>query len=96
MLNACKHNLALIKRPEEKQKSLERKIMKLVEESCIASKDGDVRAALEKAKLAASKEKSLVRFREQSGLSDANNVELTFAVRDETKLFTFSTGEFPC
>lgn len=53
--------------------------MQLVEESCIAQCSGDNRKALSKAKEASNKERSLIRFQEQSGLGDHNS-ELTYVV----------------
>lgn len=54
--------------------------MSLIEESCIAAGRGELRQALERAKEASSKERSLIRHREQAGLTDAHNLDLTFAV----------------
>ncbi|KAK3914387.1 Intraflagellar transport protein 88-like protein [Frankliniella fusca] len=66
--------------PEEKIKKAERRIMELIEESCFANKSGDMRLALERAKEASSKERSLIRIQDQSGLSDTHNLDLTFSV----------------
>ncbi|XP_064098521.1 intraflagellar transport protein 88 homolog isoform X1 [Macrobrachium nipponense] len=66
--------------PEEKIKSLERRVMELIEESCIAASLGEIRLALDRAKEASSKERSLIRQREQAGLSDGHNLDLTFSV----------------
>ncbi|KAK8721074.1 hypothetical protein OTU49_012940 [Cherax quadricarinatus] len=65
---------------EEKIKALERRVMTLIEESCTAAAKGEVRLALERAKEASSKERSLIRQREQAGLSDGHNLDLTFSV----------------
>lgn len=54
--------------------------MQLVEESCIAQCEGDLRKALTKAKEASNKERSLIRTQAQSGLSDHHNIDLTYAV----------------
>lgn len=67
-------------RPEEKVKKLERQIMDLIEESCVHSNLGRKKQALEKAKEASSKERSLIRVQEHSGLSEAHNLDLTFLV----------------
>ena len=72
---------SLIHSPEEKIKSLERRVMGLIEESCMAASRGEIRLALDRAKEASSKERSLIRQREQAGLSDGHNLDLTFSVR---------------
>ncbi|CAL4120134.1 unnamed protein product, partial [Meganyctiphanes norvegica] len=66
--------------PEEKIKSLERRVMGLIEESCMAASRGELRLSLDRAKEASSKERSLIRQREQAGLSDGHNLDLTFSV----------------
>ena len=66
--------------PEAQLKASEKRITALVEESCLALGRGDQRAALDKAKEASSKERSLIRQREQAGLNDAHNLDLTFSV----------------
>lgn len=66
--------------PEEKIKKAERRIMELIEESCIANSSGDMRLALERAKEASTKERSLIRLQEQAALSDSHNLDLTFSV----------------
>lgn len=55
--------------------------MQLIEDSCIASSEGDVRRALSKAKEASNKERSLIRMQEQAGLGDQHNIDLTYSVR---------------
>ena len=66
--------------PEDKIKNLEKKVNELIEESCFASGRGEVKLALDRAKEASSKERSLIRLREQAGLSDSHNLDLTFSV----------------
>ncbi|XP_030766229.1 LOW QUALITY PROTEIN: intraflagellar transport protein 88 homolog [Sitophilus oryzae] len=66
--------------PEEKMRQQEIKIMQLVEESCIAQSEGDLRKALTKAKEASNKERSLIKTQEQSDLSDHHNIDLTYVV----------------
>lgn len=66
--------------PEEKIKSLEKKVNELIEESCFANNRGEVKMALDRAKEASTKERSLIRLREQAGLSDSHNLDLTFSV----------------
>ncbi|XP_066598003.1 intraflagellar transport protein 88 homolog [Prorops nasuta] len=66
--------------PEEKVKLAERKIMDLIENSVKAAVQNDIKVALERAREASSRERTLIRLQEQSGLSDSHNVDLTFAV----------------
>lgn len=65
---------------EDQIKESERKVMELIDESCLAESAGDLRLALEKAKEASSKEHSLIRLLEQTGHDDSHNFELTFSV----------------
>jgi hypothetical protein len=67
-------------------KKMERQIMELVEESCLQAGRGVKKAALDKAKEASSKERSLIRLQENSGLSEAHNLDLTFAVSRSVQL----------
>ena len=53
--------------PEDKIKGLEKKVNELIEESCFASGRGEVKMALDRAKEASTKERSLIRLREQAG-----------------------------
>ncbi|XP_059470660.1 intraflagellar transport protein 88 homolog isoform X2 [Neocloeon triangulifer] len=64
---------------EEKIKKMELKIMSLVESSYKVQKT-DKRLALEKAKEASSKERTLARMQEQTGFTENRNVDLTFSV----------------
>ena len=66
--------------PEEKIKDLERKVNALVEESCLAASRRENKVALDRAKEASAKERSLIRLREQAGLSDSHNLDLTYSV----------------
>ncbi|KAF5300708.1 hypothetical protein FQA39_LY11070 [Lamprigera yunnana] len=66
--------------PEEKVRMQERKIMQLIEESCVANNQRNYRQALDKAKEASNKERNLIRLQEQSGLSDTHNMDLTYTV----------------
>lgn len=63
--------------------------MGLIEESCMAASRGEIRLALDRAKEASSKERSLIRQREQAGLSDGHNLDLTFSVSIYLFLFFF-------
>lgn len=58
----------------------ELKIMTLVEESCVAQAEGDLRKGLTKAKEASYKERALIKMQEQHGLGDHHNIDLTYAV----------------
>uniref|UniRef100_A0A674MDW3 Intraflagellar transport 88 homolog n=1 Tax=Takifugu rubripes TaxID=31033 RepID=A0A674MDW3_TAKRU len=62
--------------PEEKIKILEKKVNDLVLESCMAQSSGNFQLALEKAKEASRKERTLVRQREQSDKADQINIDL--------------------
>ena len=52
----------------------------MVNESCIAAKNGDLRTALEKAKEAGKKERLVAKQKEQSNLVDQANLDLTYFV----------------
>jgi intraflagellar transport protein 88 len=66
---------------------LERRITELIEESCLASSRGEQKLALDRAKEASSKERSLIRMQEQAGLSETHNLDLTFSVRPNDVIF---------
>ncbi|CAG0895541.1 unnamed protein product [Cyprideis torosa] len=66
--------------PEEKIRGLEKKVALLIEEAAFATARGDVKTALDLAKEASSKERSLIRQREQAGLTEGHNLDLTFTV----------------
>ncbi|XP_039257756.2 intraflagellar transport protein 88 homolog [Styela clava] len=66
--------------PEEKVKALEKRVGELIEESVVAQSKGNLTLALDKAKDAGRKERALVRQREQSGLSENINLDLTYSV----------------
>ncbi|XRB08642.1 intraflagellar transport protein 88 [Pycnococcus provasolii] len=66
--------------PEEMCRDTERKVNTLLEESTQCARDGDLGMALEKAKEAGKKERLLVKQREQHGLQDSQNIDLTYAV----------------
>ncbi|CAH8553955.1 unnamed protein product [Heterobilharzia americana] len=66
--------------PEERIKNMEKRVNNLIEESCIAACQGEITVALEKAKEAGRKERVLVRQREQLGVADQVNLDLTYSV----------------
>lgn len=73
--------------PEAKLKSLERKVNNLLEESIQASDRGEFKLALDKAKQAVAKERSLMKQKQQNSSSGSSSsesmpisLELTFAV----------------
>ncbi|KAJ3102294.1 Intraflagellar transport protein 88 [Phlyctochytrium planicorne] len=66
--------------PEEQIKALEKKVSLLIEESSIAGSEGNMQLALEKAKEAAKRERALSKQREQAGLGDQINLDLTYCV----------------
>lgn len=55
--------------------------MDLIESSVEAAYKNNTKVALERAREASSRERTLIRLQEQAGLSDNHNVDLTFAVR---------------
>ena len=57
--------------------------MDLIESSVEAAYENNIRVALERAREASSRERTLIRLQEQAGLSDNHNVDLTFAVRSK-------------
>ncbi|XP_073469560.1 intraflagellar transport protein 88 homolog isoform X3 [Aquarana catesbeiana] len=66
--------------PEEKIRQLEKQVNELIEESCIANSNGDLKTALDKAKEAGRKERVLVRQREQTLSPESINLDLTYSV----------------
>eukprot|EP00899_Mesostigma_viride_P015499 jgi/Mesvir1/23950/Mv10720-RA.2 len=66
--------------PEEQCREVERKVNTLLEESAAAGVKGDFTTAVEKAKEAGKRERLLCKQREQAGLGDQNNIDLTYAV----------------
>lgn len=66
-----------IKAEEDKIKEAEKKVARLVDESIIALKKGDKLEALDKAKLAGKKERSVSKQREAMGLAESQNMDLT-------------------
>uniref|UniRef100_A0A3Q0KMH1 Putative tetratricopeptide repeat protein 10, tpr10 n=1 Tax=Schistosoma mansoni TaxID=6183 RepID=A0A3Q0KMH1_SCHMA len=65
---------------EERIKNMEKRVNHLVEESCVAACQGEITLALEKAKEASRKERVLARQREQLGVADQINLDLTYSV----------------
>ncbi|KAK4470466.1 hypothetical protein MN116_006018 [Schistosoma mekongi] len=66
--------------PEERIRNMEKMVNNLIEESCIEACRGEIVSALEKAKEAGRKERVLVRQREQLGVADQINLDLTYSV----------------
>jgi len=66
--------------PEEQLREMEKEIHRLIEESAKLHEGGDHGGALDKAKEAAKKERLVCRQREQQGLADQMNADLTYAV----------------
>lgn len=66
--------------PEAKSKSMEKAVMKLLEESAKASVDGNQILALEKAKDANKADKNLNKFQEVNELTEQCNADQSFAV----------------
>ena len=65
---------------EEKIKQLEQKINDLIEQSILRGCEGDSKKAMELAKDAAHKEKSLMRLKEQAGVNEGHDWDITFSV----------------
>ncbi|XP_046391773.1 intraflagellar transport protein 88 homolog isoform X2 [Ischnura elegans] len=65
--------------PQLRVKQLEKQIRMLLDESYVAKSIGNLKIALEKAKDACHKERSMVRFQEQAGLVSARNEDLCFS-----------------
>ncbi|KAG6542587.1 hypothetical protein Mapa_016058 [Marchantia paleacea] len=66
--------------PEYHSREMERLVNQLLEDSAAAGLAGDHQLALEKAKEAGRRERLVCKHREQAGLIDQINLELTFAV----------------
>jgi intraflagellar transport protein 88 len=66
--------------PEEQCMEMDRQVNALIEESAMLAMQGDHGGALEKAKEAGKKERALCKQREQLGLGDQINIDLTYAV----------------
>jgi hypothetical protein len=66
--------------PASLAKGMEERVHALLEASTASAAKGDLVLALERAKEAGRRERALSKFREGSGLSDAINSDLTFAV----------------
>jgi intraflagellar transport protein 88 len=66
--------------PEDMAKEMERQVNALIEESAQNAVQRDLAVALEKAKEAGKKERQLCKHREQHGLVDQINLDLTYSV----------------
>lgn len=66
--------------PEEKVRILEKQVMELIEEGCFAAERNDMPMALEKAKDAGRKERTLVRQRDQAQTTEQMNLDITYSV----------------
>ncbi|TPX74671.1 hypothetical protein CcCBS67573_g04058 [Chytriomyces confervae] len=66
--------------PEEQIKTLEKKINAIIQESTVAASQGNNQLALEKAKDAGKRERALAKQRDQAGLGDQINLDLTYCV----------------
>jgi len=72
--------IVITDRADEKVKQLEEKINKLIEGSVLLGCKGDSKKALELARDASNKEKSLMKLKEQSGANEGHDWDLTFSV----------------
>lgn len=66
--------------PDEQCMEMERQVNQLIEESALLAMQGDHGGALEKAKEAGKKERALCKQREQLGLGEQINIDLTYSV----------------
>ena len=66
--------------PEDMAREMEREVNGLIEESAELAAGGRHQVALEKAKEAGKAERKLCKHREQNGLGDAINIDLTYSV----------------
>lgn len=64
--------------PEENFKKAEKDINRLIDDSAVASSKGQFTEALEKAKEAVSKEKTLKKQKELQNMTDSINIDLTY------------------
>ncbi|CCD74417.1 Intraflagellar transport protein 88 homolog [Caenorhabditis elegans] len=65
---------------EEKCRQMENKVMEMLRESMLASEKKKFKEALDKAKEAGRRERAVVKHREQQGLVEMMNLDLTFTV----------------
>ena len=66
--------------PEDKCREMEKEVNGLIEESSLLNLRKEYAAALEKAKEAGKRERMLCREREQNGMADQVNIDLTYSV----------------
>lgn len=66
--------------PEDMAKDMEKKVHRLIEASAEAVVNGELSKALEKAKEAGKAERALCKYKEQHGLVDQINLDLTYAI----------------
>ncbi|KAJ3111494.1 Intraflagellar transport protein 88 [Physocladia obscura] len=66
--------------PEEQIKIAEKKINSIIQDSTIAASEGNFQLALERAKDAGKRERALAKQRDQAGLGDQINLDLTYCV----------------
>lgn len=74
---------------------LESSIHQIIEESIVAHSKEEFRVALDKAKEAVNKERSLIRQKEQSGMGESNS-DIAFMVITICALICFKTFAIPC
>jgi intraflagellar transport protein 88 len=75
-------------------KMLESSIHQIIEESIVAHSKEEFRVALDKAKEAVNKERSLIRQKEQSGMGESNS-DIAFMVITICALICFKTFAIP-
>uniref|UniRef100_A0A1I7XHN3 TPR_REGION domain-containing protein n=1 Tax=Heterorhabditis bacteriophora TaxID=37862 RepID=A0A1I7XHN3_HETBA len=65
---------------EQKCKEMEHRVMDMLKESLFAGERRNYKEALDKAKEAGRRERAVVKYREQQGVVEAMNIDLTFTV----------------
>ncbi|KAK6730670.1 hypothetical protein RB195_007255 [Necator americanus] len=65
---------------EEKCREMEQRVMDMLKESLFASERRSFKEALDKAKEAGRRERAVVKYREQQGVVESMNIDLTFTV----------------
>ncbi|EPB66245.1 tetratricopeptide repeat protein [Ancylostoma ceylanicum] len=65
---------------EEKCREMERRVMDMLKESLFAAERRSFKEALDKAKEAGRRERAVVKYREQQGVVESMNIDLTFTV----------------
>ncbi|VDN38329.1 unnamed protein product [Cylicostephanus goldi] len=79
-LSPSKHTPRSYSRIEEKCREMEKRVMDVLKESLFAAERRSFKEALDKAKEAGRRERAVVKYREQQGVVESMNIDLTFTV----------------